>query len=134
MSKCSSYHKISKLQTPYSLYPEIQCVCYGTKNRERCTCGGDTTKCNFYPEKRGSSMRTAEMVIAANENDKTYRSIGGDMRYNNNKGFHNIYGSQWQGSAFRFVNDVFDIKWEEAPENEMTVKEAEEKFGIKIIG
>ena len=27
-------------------------VCWGTKECETCTCGGDTLKCNFYPEKR----------------------------------------------------------------------------------
>lgn len=27
-------------------------VCYGTKEREECSCGGDKRKCNFYPEYR----------------------------------------------------------------------------------
>lgn len=27
-------------------------ICNGTKEREECSCGGDVTKCNFYPEKR----------------------------------------------------------------------------------
>lgn len=27
-------------------------VCYGTKEREECSCEGDITKCNFYLEKR----------------------------------------------------------------------------------
>lgn len=26
-------------------------ICNGTKEREECTCGGDVTKCNFYPKK-----------------------------------------------------------------------------------
>lgn len=26
--------------------------CWGTKEREVCSCGGDTTKCTFYPEIR----------------------------------------------------------------------------------
>lgn len=25
-------------------------VCYGTKEREECTCDGDKSKCNFYKE------------------------------------------------------------------------------------
>lgn len=32
----------------YKTFPR----CYGTKEREECSCGGDKTKCNFYPEKR----------------------------------------------------------------------------------
>lgn len=27
-------------------------VCWGTKERDRCGCGGDVTMCDFYPEKR----------------------------------------------------------------------------------
>lgn len=27
-------------------------VCYGTKEREECSCAGDKSKCNFYPEYR----------------------------------------------------------------------------------
>lgn len=26
--------------------------CWGTKEREQCSCNGDESKCNFYPEKR----------------------------------------------------------------------------------
>lgn len=26
--------------------------CWGTRERDRCNCGGDESKCNFYPEKR----------------------------------------------------------------------------------
>lgn len=27
-------------------------LCWGTKEMEECSCGGDESKCNFYPEKR----------------------------------------------------------------------------------
>lgn len=27
-------------------------VCLGTKECDRCTCGGDRSKCDFYPENR----------------------------------------------------------------------------------
>lgn len=27
-------------------------VCWGTKEMEECSCGGDESKCNFYPDKR----------------------------------------------------------------------------------
>ena len=27
-------------------------VCWGTKEREECSCEGDPAKCNFYPDKR----------------------------------------------------------------------------------
>ena len=43
MNKCSSYIKESD-----ELIPR----CYGTKEREICQCGGNESKCDFYPEKR----------------------------------------------------------------------------------
>lgn len=41
MSKCDCY----RLEYGKS-------VCLGTKEREPCSCNGDTTKCDFYPNKR----------------------------------------------------------------------------------
>lgn len=37
MSKCSCYHSGE---------------CWGTRERDRCACNGNTNKCDFYPEKR----------------------------------------------------------------------------------
>ena len=59
MKKCDCYH----LQTErmYTFHPltrqptgyDIDVgVCWGTKERDRCGCGGDPTKCDFYPEIR----------------------------------------------------------------------------------
>lgn len=55
MEKCSSYH--THRFTTYSDYgltttTQEYGVCYGTKECERCNCGGDKSKCNFYPELR----------------------------------------------------------------------------------
>lgn len=30
--------------------------CLGTRELDECSCGGDTNKCNFYPEKRGEGV------------------------------------------------------------------------------
>lgn len=35
--------------------------CYGTKEREICQCGGDESKCDFYPEKRNKTETTIAM-------------------------------------------------------------------------
>ena len=32
-------------------------VCWGTKEREACSCGGDAAKCDFYPEKKSTAKR-----------------------------------------------------------------------------
>ena len=58
--------------------------CLGTKEVETCSCGGDESKCDFYPEKRKGAikpMNTAEMYIKANENGKTYYSESVDAFY-----------------------------------------------------
>lgn len=41
MAKCDCYYQQG-----------MHFRCFGTKNIERCNCGGDTAKCDFYPEKR----------------------------------------------------------------------------------
>lgn len=37
-------------------------VCYGTKECNQCYCGGDTDKCDFYPEKRKESSKMSKTV------------------------------------------------------------------------
>ena len=37
---------------PYQKYE-----CWGTKEREVCKCGGDPTKCDFYPEVRAKAPK-----------------------------------------------------------------------------
>lgn len=53
--KCSCYQEI-----PYQRYDfssdmsiiDVVKVCFGTRERDECNCGGDPAKCDFYPEKR----------------------------------------------------------------------------------
>ena len=50
MIDCSCYHD------------EINCfgkrgVCWGTKEREPCSCCGDAAKCDFYPSVRGEEKK-----------------------------------------------------------------------------
>lgn len=110
-------------------------ICNGTKEREECTCGGNVTECNFYPEKRkeGKTLNTAEMFIRANKDGKTYKC--GGMRYNKEDGFYNSNNKMlWSAGSFNYVNDIFKLNWEPKPDNEMTKSEAEAKFNIKIVG
>ena len=55
MNKCNSYIKESNGLG--ALIPR----CYGTKEREICQCGGDESKCDFYPEKRKKTETTIIM-------------------------------------------------------------------------
>lgn len=47
MKKCKCYH--TQLRHNFSTGEEEQVgYCYGTKDCESCSCGGDESKCNFY--------------------------------------------------------------------------------------
>lgn len=59
MHRCKYYH-LTDRYLPYSAG-----VCWGTKEQEPCTCGGDPKKCNYYPEKRKScDTKVIPKVIA----------------------------------------------------------------------
>lgn len=48
---CSSTHQISMdeyMQTQCECYNEINNECWGTKEKELCSCDGDKHKCDFY--------------------------------------------------------------------------------------
>ena len=54
--KCKSYHLRRPLcgwEDAYTpIFREEYGICWATKEVERCDCGGDTTKCDFYPKER----------------------------------------------------------------------------------
>lgn len=43
-------------------------VCYGTKEREPCSCGGDESKCDFYPDKR-QKQTNADRIRAMSDEE-----------------------------------------------------------------
>lgn len=84
-------------------------------------------------------MNTAEMWIKAQKDGKVYESIGGDIAYSKKYGltckdnFSEEWSlDSWKESGARGLDELLSCEWEEMP-NIMTIKEAEKKFGIKII-
>ena len=53
--KCDCYHTQRKLI--YGYYPLDEGVCWGTKEKEPCSCDGDMDKCDFYPEVREKAIQ-----------------------------------------------------------------------------
>ena len=47
---CNSERTTSKRKCSSFVTEHGKMVCYGTKEREECTCGGDKNKCNFYKQ------------------------------------------------------------------------------------
>jgi hypothetical protein len=56
MKKCDCYRESQYIdllaQGPAFKNVKTRSLCYGTKECDPCTCGGDPAKCDFYPEKR----------------------------------------------------------------------------------
>lgn len=60
MKKCDSYHEGYEITGWLGLYDQIRKlrkICNGTRERDECNCGGDQTKCDFYPEVREKAKK-----------------------------------------------------------------------------
>ena len=111
--------------------------CLGTKECDRCNCGGDESKCDFYPEKRKvaeKKMNTAEMWLKAQEDGKTYYSKDADALYSKEFGLVEERDISLKVSMgdFPTFEHLMRSEWEEV--KVMTKAEAEKKYGIRIVG
>lgn len=116
-------------------YGESRCL--GTKEVETCSCGGDESKCDFYPEKRKEDekkMNTAEMWLKAQEDGKTYYSKEADALYSKEFGLveEGDISQKVSMGDFPTFEHLMKSKWEEV--KVMTKAEAEKKYGIRIVG
>ena len=114
--------------------------CLGTKEVETCNCGGDESKCDFYPEKRKAAekkMNTAEMWLKAQEDGKTYIVKQQTLCYSKQRGLFYSTDLTPYNSLSNFANFTVDrllsLEWQEMQTEIMTKAEAETKFGIKIV-
>ena len=111
--------------------------CLGTKEVDPCSCGGDESKCDFYPEKRKAAekkMNTAEMWLKAQEDGKTYCSKDADALYSKEFGLVEERDISLKVSMgdFPTFEHLMRSEWEEV--KVMTKAEAEKKYGIRIVG
>lgn len=83
-------------------------------------------------------MNTAEMWIKAQNDGKIYECIDGDIAYSRDRGLVDKYELTtwnlgcWDCEGKNALDSLMNCKWEEA-QCIMTIKQAEEKFGITII-
>ena len=84
-------------------------------------------------------MNTAEMWIKAQNNGKIYVCIDGDVAYSKDRGLVDRYDlntpwnlDAWKEYGQKGLDNLMNCEWEEM-DNVMTIEEAEERFGIKII-
>ena len=113
-------------------YGESRCL--GTKEVDRCNCGGDESKCDFYPEKRKAAektLNTAEMWLKAQKDGKTYIVKQQTLCYSKQRGL--FHATNCHSNFNNFTLDKFlSLEWTEMQEEIMTKAEAEKKFGIRI--
>lgn len=72
MNKCDYYDEQTKIigwLGPYEVIRKTVCVCNGTREQDVCSCGGDRTKCDFYPEVRQKENKPmkAKIVVEGKE-------------------------------------------------------------------
>lgn len=83
-------------------------------------------------------MNTAEMWIKAQSDGKIYETIDGDVAYSKSMGLVEKFDfdAQWALCAWDGeeggIDGLMNCQWKEMGEV-MTAREAEEKFGIRII-
>ena len=90
-------------------------------------------------------MNTAEMWLKAQNDGKIYECINGDIAYSKQYGltdksnFNYPWGLEaWENEKERGIDCLLgDCEWEEMKTEvqtpTMTIEEAEQKFGIKIV-
>ena len=70
MKKCDCYREGIKAEPRYSQYTGAYVgavdvkyeYCVGTKEIDECSCNGDRTKCDFYPEIREKAVKEQKTV------------------------------------------------------------------------
>lgn len=84
-------------------------------------------------------MNTAEMWIKAQNDGKIYECIDGDIAYSKDRGLVDKFDLRspwglgaWEHCEERGLDNLLSCEWQEMG-IVMTIEEAEEKFGIKII-
>ena len=134
MGQCNCYNvRIDKIYGNEVKYG----VCLGTREIDRCNCGGDESKCDFYPEKRKKAeklLKTAEMWLKAQEDGKTYYSKKADAFYSKEFGLveEEDISQKVSMGDFPTFEHLMQSEWEEV--KVMSKAEVEKKFGIRIVG
>lgn len=103
-------------------------------------------ECTEYSDKRHMEtkgepvvMNTAEMWLKAQHNGKIYEVVDGDIAYSKKYGLTDKYDfsfgwslEAWEEDNERGLDRLLSLEWREM-DNVMSVKEAESRFGIKIV-
>lgn len=130
---CDSYVPVKGVLSKSCAQYGYTGYCKSTKNESWCRCGGETSACDFYPEKRRIKMNTVEMMNQAQVDGKTYQ-YGDELFYTFETGFIDEDGLPFECSDLPMTtfSEFFAYEWHQV--KSITRAEAEERLGIKIVG
>ena len=66
MEKCKCYEEVWAITGwlgPDEVIRKRRTICNGTRERDECSCGGDRTKCDFYPEVKEKAKKELEKIV-----------------------------------------------------------------------
>lgn len=130
---CDSYVPVTGVLAKSCAKYGYNGYCKSTNCTSWCSCGGDTSHCDFYPEERRSKMNTVDMIQQARVDGKMYQ-YDENTFYTSVTGFIDAAGEPRKCSDVTNVaiNDFLGLQWSIV--ETMTRQEAEERLGVKIVG
>ena len=129
MEKCSCYREYMSVGFDIG-----NARCFGTRECDPCLCGGDESKCDFYPEKRTKAnkrLNTAEMWLVAQNDGEVYKTDLCETTYCKSDGF--IMDEKYKYHDAPSLNSWMSATWHKQEKRKLTKAQAEKEFDIKII-
>lgn len=84
MKKCECYHEVERgIYNPYLDRTLVvkEGECWGTKERDICSCKGDKCKCGFYPHIKQKALEEKERRQNAKQKDNTLKHIKESLEF-----------------------------------------------------
>ncbi len=123
MKKCNSYHITEEKYYTYGTFtgaktPHYRKVgeCWGTRECDRCYCGGDRTKCDFYPEVREKALKPkfGEWISVDDRLPKENEKVLCYFQYQN-ENLNSICENIYYGNSHWFVEGDHVTHWMPIP-------------------
>ena len=89
-------------------------VCYGTKDREECKCGGDKSKCDFYSDKCKSEVKDishAESLLLNFFNGEIYFVFEDEDEVNSFLEYIKFYDERYKEKEFECKENMKSAAW-----------------------
>ena len=109
--KCDCYHTQQKTRYTYNQFTgspiphDVEVgVCWGTKETDECNCGGDETKCDFYPEVRVKAKKELKKQKEIESRVQVVRCK--DCKHSKIIG---SFGCVCNNAKTPWINDDFDV-------------------------